>query len=94
MATVKIRFRPSTVSGKEGTLYYRVTHRRMSRQISTGYKIYPDEWENNRLKYLPQEDNAARNQYLRALEMQLKKDLERLNGLIRQMDRNGGNYTA
>lgn len=94
MATVKIRFRPSTVPGKEGTLYYRVTHRRMSRQISTGYKIYPDEWENNRLKYLPQEDNAARNQYLRALEMQLKKDLERLNGLIRQMDRNGGNYTA
>lgn len=90
MATVSIRFRPSTVSGREGTLYYRVTHRRISRQINTGYKVFPDEWENNWLA----SGNGARSAYLRNLETQLEKDLERLQNLILQQDRSGRNYTA
>ncbi len=90
MTTVSIRFRPSTVSGKEGTLYYRVTHRRMSRQINTGYKIFPDEWANGRLA----SGNEERNACLRHLETQLKKELERLNSLIRRLEQNGKDYTA
>ena len=90
MATVSIRFRPSTVSGKEGTLYYRVTHRRVSRQINTGCKIFPDEWENGRLA----SGNEKRNVYLRNLEAQLEKELERLNSLIRRLELNGKDYTA
>ena len=76
MATVKVKFRPSTVPGKEGTLYYRITHRRQSRQTSTGYKLYPEEWENDRPKLLDEASHAARNQYLRTLKEQLEKDLE------------------
>lgn len=34
MATVKIKFRPSSVDGKEGTVYYQVIHVRVARQIS------------------------------------------------------------
>ena len=90
MATVSIRFRPSTVSGKEGTLYYRVIHRRVSRQINTGCKIFPDEWENGRLA----SGNEKRNVYLRNLEAQLEKELERLNSLIRRLELNGKDYTA
>ena len=90
MATVSIRFRPSTVSGKEGTLYYRVTHRRVSRQINTGCKIFPDEWKNGRLA----SGNEKRNVYLRNLEAQLEKELERLNSLIRRLELNGKDYTA
>lgn len=33
MATVKIKFRPSSVDGKEGTVYYQVIHVRVARQI-------------------------------------------------------------
>lgn len=29
MATVKVKFRASTVEGKEGTLYYHLTHQRI-----------------------------------------------------------------
>ena len=94
MATVKVKFRPSSVPGKEGTLYYRITHRRESRQTSTGYKLYPEEWENNRPKLLDGASHAARNQYLRALKEQLEKDLERFGEIIRQMDRSGMPYTA
>jgi hypothetical protein len=44
MATVKLKYRPSTVSGKEGTLYFQIIHDRIVRQLATGYKIFDDEW--------------------------------------------------
>ena len=40
MASVKVKFRPSTVNGKEGTLYYQVIHNRVVRQINTEYKLF------------------------------------------------------
>ena len=39
MATVKIRFRASTVEMREGTLVYQVIHRRVTRQVATGYRL-------------------------------------------------------
>lgn len=39
MASVKVKFRPSTVNGKEGTLYYQVIHNRVVRQINTEYNF-------------------------------------------------------
>ena len=39
MASVKVKFRPSTVNGREGTLYYQVIHNRVVRQINTENKI-------------------------------------------------------
>ena len=94
MATVTVRFRPSSVPGKEGSLYYRVTHRRLSRQIGTGYKVYPDEWGGGRLKLPQGEDKEARSRYLRTLEEQLERDTARLKALIRQLDLSGREYTA
>ena len=38
MTSVKVKFRPSTVTGKMGSIYYQVIHGRMVRQISTNYK--------------------------------------------------------
>ena len=43
MATVKIKFRASSVAGKEGTLYYHIIHQRKLRWISTDYHVYPEE---------------------------------------------------
>lgn len=45
MTTVKVKFRPSTVEGRPGTIVYFVTHRRAVRQITTGYKVFPHEWD-------------------------------------------------
>lgn len=45
MATIKLRFRPSSVYGKEGILYYRVIHLRKTIIINSGCKIYPCEWD-------------------------------------------------
>lgn len=44
MTSVKVKFRPSTVTGKMGSIYYQVIHGRMVRQINTNYKILSSEW--------------------------------------------------
>ena len=44
MATIKLKFRASSVLGAEGTLYYQVIHKRNVKCISTDYRVYADEW--------------------------------------------------
>lgn len=45
MASIKLKFRPSTVKGKEGTLYFQIIHQRKVRQIYTELHIMDDEWD-------------------------------------------------
>ena len=45
MATTRFKFRASSVSGKQGTLFIQVIHQRVARQVSTKYKLYPKEWD-------------------------------------------------
>lgn len=45
MASVKVKLRPSTVNGREGTLYYQIIHNRVVRQINTEYKLLVSEWD-------------------------------------------------
>ncbi len=39
MATVKLKFRPSSVDGKEGSVYYQVIHNRVAMVISMRSEI-------------------------------------------------------
>ncbi|MDC2216125.1 tyrosine-type recombinase/integrase [Bacteroides thetaiotaomicron] len=44
MISIKLKFRPSTVDGKEGSLYYQIIYKRVPRQLVTDYKIKASEW--------------------------------------------------
>ncbi len=44
MATIKVKFRQSTVNPNEGKIYYQVTHNRVVRVLKTKFKIYSWEW--------------------------------------------------
>lgn len=44
MISLKVKFRPSTVDGKEGSLYYQIIYKRVPRQFVTDYKIKTTEW--------------------------------------------------
>ena len=46
MASFKLKFRPSTVQGKEGTLFFQVSHHRNTRTVYTDYRIMEHEWDN------------------------------------------------
>lgn len=45
MATIKLKFRASSVPEAEGTLYYQVIHKRNVKCISTGYHVFRNEWD-------------------------------------------------
>ena len=44
MTTIKLKFRPSSVQGAMGTLYYQVIHKRSVKWISTEHHVYAEEW--------------------------------------------------
>ena len=45
MATLKLKFRPSSINGKDGTLFFQIIHQRQVRQIYTGLHISDSEWD-------------------------------------------------
>lgn len=89
MATIKIKFRPSSVADKEGTLCYQVIHERQTRLVSTGYKLYSSEWDKEAGKIIRQRDNQERNSYLETLQYQLEEDIRRLKGIVRKLEQAG-----
>ena len=89
MATIKIKFRPSSINGKEGTLYYQVIHNRIVRSVSTNYKLFPDEWDKAASTIRKTADNLERNRYLNILAARIEEDTERLRVAIRKLEQSG-----
>lgn len=92
MTTIKIKFRPSTICGKEGSLYYQVIHNRIVRQINTGYKLFPSEWatEKGRMAKIKRKDK--RRDYLLALQKHLRKETQKLQRIITYLEQSGNEY--
>ena len=44
MASIKVKFRPSTNENKEGTIYYQIIQNRVIRQLKTDYRLFMYEW--------------------------------------------------
>ncbi|MTU70570.1 site-specific integrase, partial [Parabacteroides merdae] len=44
MTSVKVKFTPSSVILKEGSVHYQIIHHCKVRHIRTGYKLFPSEW--------------------------------------------------
>ncbi len=63
MTSIKVKFRASTVKGKEKTLYYRVIHNRLARQIKTSYKLYSNEWREFDSSIIIGCDNTSQDVY-------------------------------
>lgn len=95
MATVKVKFRSSSVPAKEGTIFYQVIHNRTARQVNPGYKLYPHEWDtdNAEILILPDMENSRRY-YLSSLKSAMTEDVKRFRRIINRLERSGLRYTA
>ena len=45
MATLKLKYRPSAVSGRGGALFFQISHRGQVRQVGTGLRIGDGDWD-------------------------------------------------
>ncbi len=93
MATVKVKFRSSSVSGKEGSVYYQIIHNRVVRQVTTDYKVYVTEWDEK------QHDVIIAPGYLRAglllsIHENIRRDMERFNRIILSFMQKGFCFSA
>ncbi len=87
MASVKVKFRPSTIEGKTGALYFQVIHRRIVRSQKTKYKIYPDEWNARTARITPSPSRPDRHSILSRYRHEIKQDLFRLSECIANLTR-------
>lgn len=90
--TIKVKFRPSTVKDCPGSIVYFVTHRRIVRQITTGYKIFPEEWDGSQSKLIPFYNERAG--IIRQIAQKLARDMKRLDAVIVKLGNNGNSFTT
>ncbi len=84
MASVKVKFRPSTIEGKEGTIYYQIIQNRVIRQLKTDSRIFTDEW--NEAGSCIFVGRSERSNLLLSLQERMEWDLKRLDMIIHQLD--------
>lgn len=92
MTTIQLRFRPSTVEGREGTLFYRIIRNRTARPIRTSYKLLPEEWDDRAKRILPP-PAGERRLYLTELQERVDRDLDRLRRIIERLEARNPGFT-
>ena len=91
MTSIKIKFRPSSVDGKEGGLYFQVIHNRMVRQLNTDYKVFSNEWDAEAETVIV---NGIRYNTLCSISDCLKWDAARLEKVVRMLETERRRYSA
>ena len=43
--SIKLCYHPSVINGKDGTLYYQIIIKRTTHTYTSGYRIYPNDWD-------------------------------------------------
>lgn len=95
MASVKVKFRPSSVNGKEGSIYYQVIHNRVVRQIRTDYRIFESEWDNKASTMIvPELTGTGRKNHLQSVVSDIEWDIKRLKTIIVLYERGNKSYTS
>ena len=92
MTTVKVKFRPSTVAGRPGSIVYFITQSRITRQITTGYKVFPDEWDKKRAKPVSPSDNE-RTAVICSITDKLRRDMAQIDRIIKRFDQQSLDYS-
>ena len=92
MATVKVKFRASSVERKEGTLYYLLIHQRNLRWISTDYHVFPEEWNGKKSTVIVSNRNN-RQAYLQLIQSKIDWEMKQMQRIIHDKEADGIPYS-
>ena len=90
MATVKVKFRKSSVEGKAGTIYYQLCHKQSNRQITTRMRVLPQWWDAEKETFIAEADNNGLSAHY---QQQIEKDLLCIRRILCEWDGEGRDYT-
>lgn len=88
MASIKVKLRHSSVENKTGTIYYQLTHRRKSQQITTNIHLLPEQWDGENNRVIRSAENAQ------WLQKRIDNDVRSLERIIGQLSRSNAAYTV
>ena len=93
MTSIKVKFRPSSIAGREGTIYYQIIHERKIRQLLSDYRILACEWDERR-SMVSIGRNSDRQSLILSIAEHIRRDRERLTNIIRKLETEGAPYTT
>ena len=91
MTSIKIKFRPSSVEGKEGGIFFQIIHNRVVRQLNTDYRVFSSEWDAEAECIIM---NESRSNILSNIKECLEWDYARLKNVIKQLENDNMRFTA
>ena len=93
MTSIKVKFRPSSVDEKSGSIYYQIIHNRIPRQIVTDYRVNQDEWDEKR-SMVTTTQVSERKALILSIRDRIRWDVERLNKIIGKLTEKAIDFTA
>ena len=94
MTSIKIKFRPSSIEGKTGRIYFQVIHQRKTKVHKSSYKVYPTEWSNETSSFVIAEGNNSRATLLNEYQSSLNNDIVKLQECIDLLIKRDRPFTA
>ena len=85
MVSIKLKFRPSTIEGKAGSLYYQVIYMRKVRQVSTNFRITRSEWDSKLEDLIIKDDDSSRANYLQYVQNHIEYDKKCFKRIVKKM---------
>lgn len=93
MATIKVIYRRSSKGNGGGTLFYRIIHKRKSRQIHTGYRVECNEWDDESESIVMTND-ICRTDFLKSAHSSLQNGKIRLTQIVAAFEKSGVVYSV
>ena len=93
MASIKVKFRPSSIPEREGTIYYQIIHDRKTRQLLTDYRILPSEWDEDRGE-VTSNQKEDRTPVIQSIKEHIRQDIDRFNMIIHRFESDGIPYST
>ena len=90
MTSIKLKFRPSTAPGKEGSLVFQLIQGRSVRRITSEYKIFAEEWDGKTGKILLPAPSSPRYAFLASMKAELYWQLDRLSRMVQECEKATG----
>jgi site-specific recombinase XerD len=93
MVSMKVKFRQSTVKGKEGVLLIQIIGNRKMKLLTTRFRILPEEWDEEKKTIKLHVTDKEREIYLCEIRSALEGELKKLAGLVTFLEKKG-TYTV
>lgn len=95
MTSIKLKFRASSISDKEGTLYFQIIHKRVAKQIKTSYHILESEWDKEHNDIInTSQIPGSRQKILTSIRNKIRWEKNRISNTIIKMENSGLQFTT